>query len=55
MAVLEIGDTAAVPIVSAAAASALASNIFMAVLLSHRRRSRRSFLNRDRPCPLVLV
>jgi hypothetical protein len=32
MAVLEIGATVAVPIVSAAVASAIASNVFMAVL-----------------------
>jgi hypothetical protein len=38
MAVLEIGATVAVPIVSAAAASAIASDVFMAMLLSDRRR-----------------
>jgi hypothetical protein len=36
-AVLEIGATVAVPIVSAAAASAIASNVFMSALLSDRR------------------
>jgi hypothetical protein len=37
MAVLEIGATVAVPIVSAATASAIASDVFMAALLSDRR------------------
>jgi hypothetical protein len=37
MAVLEIGATGAVPIVSAATVSAIASNVFMSALLSDRR------------------
>ena len=37
MAVLEIGATVAVPIVSAATVSAIASNVFMSALLSDRR------------------
>jgi hypothetical protein len=36
-AVLEIGATVAVPMVSAAAVSAIASNVFMSALLSDRR------------------
>ena len=37
MAVLEIGATVAVPIVSAATVSAIASNVFMSALLSDGR------------------
>jgi hypothetical protein len=37
--VLEIGAKVAVPIVSAATASAIASDVFMAALLSDRRRT----------------
>jgi hypothetical protein len=41
---LEIGATVAVPIVSAATASAIASNVFISALLSDRHNSKRSFL-----------
>jgi hypothetical protein len=52
-AVFEIGATVAVPIVRAAAASAIASNVFMSALLSDDQDD--PSLKRDRPCPLVLV
>ena len=55
-AMLEIGAMVAVPIVSAATASTIASDVFMAALLSGPSRTTDDHsLKRDRPCPLVLV
>ena len=56
MAVLEIGATVAVPTVSAATASMIASDVFMAALLSGPSRATDDpSLERDRPGLLVLV
>jgi hypothetical protein len=56
MAVLEIGATVAVPIVSAATASTIASDVFMSALLSGPSRTTDDpSLKRDRPSLLVLV
>ena len=55
-AMLEIGAMVAVPMVSAATASTIASDVFMAALLSGPSRTTDDHsLKRDRPCPLVLV
>jgi hypothetical protein len=53
--VLEIGATVPLPIVNAAAASAIASNVFMSAPFLIVDDKDDPYLKRDRPRPSVLV